>query len=97
MIEREAYRLEGKRRRKAQELAQEWAQRPQRGRPSKGLDFYSGVARVYIEASNRGDAPVTEVQRWHWRTHGGDGLPSKSAATKWVYRARKLGLLPPVS
>jgi hypothetical protein len=97
MLQRRAYKLEGKSREKAQTMADEWAKRPRRGRPSKGLDFYADVARVYLEAMNRGESPVTAVQHWHRRAERADSYPSKSAATKWVYRARKLGLLPPAS
>jgi hypothetical protein len=57
---------------------------PPRGRkPLYGLEHFSAVAAVYIEA----EVKPTQAVANHWKV-------SKSAAAKWIARCRELGLLP---
>lgn len=57
------------------------------GRKGYGADHYSKVAEIYREAAALGNAPTRAVAE-HF-------VVSKSAAAKWVARARGIGLLPP--
>ncbi len=67
---------------------------PRRNKPGRppalGSDHFREVARVYSEAFKAGlKNPTARVAEW--------GHVSKSAAAKWVARARAMGLLPPTS
>ncbi len=97
MLRSEALRGEHAARKQALKAAAEWGQAGnRRGRPSKGVEFYADVAKAYREAASAGESPILAVRQWHRRHHGpADQLPTKSAAAKWVYRARKLALLSP--
>lgn len=65
------------------------AARWQAPKPRKGEEHHAYVAAVYLAAQNRGEPPtkaVAETFRY-----------SRSAAGKWVARARQRGYLPPTS
>lgn len=56
--------------------------------PSYGVEFYKDVAAAYTKALREGRAPTLAVAD---ELAGG----SKSAASKWIAKARELRLLPP--
>jgi hypothetical protein len=78
----------------SEQIAEEagaWVER-RGGRPkSLGEDFYREVARVYLEALDRGDRdrPLRAVVEWQNTT--------TSTASRWVAAARALGYLSPTT
>jgi hypothetical protein len=59
------------------------------GAPGRPPEHFAEVANVYAKAWREGRPPVQAVEMW--------GGVSRSAAAKWVYRARQLGLLAPTT
>jgi hypothetical protein len=59
------------------------------GAPGRPPEHFAEVADEYAKAWREGRPPVQAVAAW--------GGVSRSAAAKWVYRARQLGLLAPTT
>lgn len=66
----------------------DWSKEQQR--PRLGEDHYRLVAEVYSMALDAGNRPLRAVMQ-----HPGLGPTSKPTASRWVARAREVGLLPP--